>query len=58
MTMQSILEQAGGSFNSTRETCRFRRHRPRQQIRTATIGRREIGILGIFHGLTIRGFFF
>ena len=56
MTTQSILEQARGSIKSTRETCRFRRHRPRPQIGTATIGRREVGIPGILHRLTIRNF--
>ena len=56
--MPSILEQAGGSFNQRKETCRLRRHRPRprQQIGTATIGRREVGIPGILHGLTHRDF--
>ena len=49
MTMQSTLEQAGGSTKSHRETCL----RPRQQIGTVTIGRREVGIPGILHGLTI-----
>ena len=57
MTTQSIPEQAGGSLNQRRETCRFRRHRPLQQIGTATVGRREVGIPGILHGLTIRFFF-
>ena len=52
--MQSILEQDGGFINSSRETCRLR---PRQQIGTATTGRREVGILGILRGLTIREFF-
>ena len=33
-----------------------RRLRPRQQIGTVTRGRREVGILGILHGLTIRVF--
>ena len=47
MTAQSILEQAGGSTTSRRESCRLR---PRQQTGTVTIGRREVGIL---HGLTI-----
>ena len=51
MTMQSILEQAGGSIKSRRETCRLR---PRQQIGTVTSGRREVGIPGILHGLTVR----
>ena len=54
MTTQSILGHTGGSFNSSRETCRLR---PRQQIGTATIGRREVGIPGILHGLTICVFF-
>ena len=45
MTSQSISEQAGGSINSTRETCPLRRHRPRPQIKTATIGRREVVFL-------------
>ena len=51
MTIQSILEQAGGSINSRRETCRLR---PRQQIGNATIVRQEAGILRIPHSLTIR----
>ena len=55
--MPSILERAGGSINLRRETSRFRRHRPRPQIGNATIGRQEVGILGILHGLTIRDFF-
>ena len=41
-------------IQSQRETCRVR---PRQQIGTLTIGRREVGILGIHHGLTIREIF-
>ena len=41
-------------FEQHEGKCRIRCHRPRQQIGTATIGRREIGILGILHGLTIR----
>ena len=56
MTMQSILEQAGGFFKSSRETCRFHRHRPRPQMGNATIGRQEVGIPGILHGLTNRDF--
>ena len=56
-TMRSTLEQAGGSINSSRETCRFRRHRPRPRIGKATIGRQEVGIPGILDGLTIRGHF-
>ena len=51
MTVESILKPAGGSFESHRETCRLR---PRQQIGTVTIGRLEVEILGILHGLTIR----
>ena len=54
--MQLNLEQAGGSFKSRWETWRFRRHRPGQQVGTATIGRREVGIPGTLHGLTIRDF--
>ena len=50
--IESILERAGGS--SHRET---RRIRLRQEIGILTIGRREVGILGILHGLTIRFFF-
>ena len=54
-TIESILEPAGGSkFQSHRDTCRIR---PRQQIGTVTIGRREFGILGILRGLTIHVFF-
>ena len=54
MTIESILEPAGGSIiQSHRETCRFRL---RQQIGTVPIGRREVGILGILHGLKIRDF--
>ena len=45
--MQSILERAGGSMNKRREICRFRRHRPRPQIKNATIGRQEVEIHGI-----------
>ena len=45
MTIQSILEQAGGSLNRRTETCR---------LRPLTIGRREVGVPGILHGLTIR----
>ena len=41
------------SINSTRETSRLRRHRPRPRIGKATVGRREVGIPGILHGLTI-----
>ena len=55
MTMQSTLEQAGGSTKSRRETCRLR---PRQQIGTVTLGRREVGIPGILHGLIFLFFFF
>ena len=55
-TMRSILERAGGSKKKRGETCRLRRHRPRPQIGKSTIGRQEVGILGI-HGLTIREFF-
>ena len=51
MTMQSTLEQTGRSVKNRRETCRLRR---RQQIVTVTIGRRQVGIPGILHGLTIR----
>ena len=52
MTIESILELAGCSvIQSHRETCRIR---PRQQIGTVTIGRREVGVLGILHGLKIR----
>ena len=47
--MQSILERAGGSLNQCWETCRLRRHHPRPQIGNATIGRQEVGILGILH---------
>ena len=36
-----------------RETCRIH---PHQQIGTVTIGRREVGILGILRGLTTRDF--
>ena len=54
MIVQSIFEQAGGSINSLRETCRLR---PRQLMENETIGRREVGILRVLHGLTIRGFF-
>ena len=51
MTSESILEPKGGSvIQSHRETCR---HRPRQQIGTVTLGRREVGILGILHGREI-----
>ena len=54
MTIESILEPAGGcTIQSHRETCRLR---PRQQIGTVRIGRREVGILGILHGLKIRVF--
>ena len=54
-TIESILEPAGGSIiQNHRETCRIR---PRQQIGTVTIGRREVGSLGILRGLTIRDFF-
>ena len=56
MTVPSILEQAGGSVKSTRKTCRLRRLCPRQQIGTATIGRRENEIRGILLGLIIREF--
>ena len=53
-TIESILEPAGCSFvQSHRETCRIR---IRQQIGAVTIGRREVGILGILRGLTIRDF--
>ena len=55
--MRSTLEQAGGSVNQRGETCRCRRHRPRPQIGNATIGRQEVGIPGILHGLAIREFF-
>ena len=41
-------------WQSHRETCRIR---PRPQIGTVTIGRREVGIIGILRGLTIRDFF-
>ena len=52
MIIESILEPAGGSIiQSHRETYRIR---PRQQMGTVTIGRREVGILGILHGLKIR----
>ena len=54
MTMHSTLEQAGGSLKSRRETCRLR---PRQQSGTVTIGRWEVGIPGILHGLTIVNWF-
>ena len=37
--MAKALEQAGGSINSSRETCRFRPHQP---IGTATSGRPEV----------------
>ena len=54
MTIESILEPVDVStIQSHRETCRFR---PRQQIGTVTIGRREVGIIGILHGLKIRVF--
>ena len=44
-TIESILEPAGGSLvQSHRETCRIR---PRQQIGTVTIGRREVGIFAV-----------
>ena len=53
MTIESILEPDGGSIiQSHRETCRVR---PRQQIGTVAIGRREVGII-ILHGLKIRDF--
>ena len=42
--------QSGGSIKSRRETCR--QLRARQQIGTVTVGRREVGILGILHGLS------
>ena len=51
MTIESILKPAGGFIESHRVTCRLR---PRQQIETVTIGRREVGILGIRDCLTIR----
>ena len=41
-------------FNS--ESQETRRLRPRQQIGILTVGRREVGILGILRGLTIRDF--
>ena len=50
-TSRLTLKQAGGSAKSRGETCRLR---PRQQIGTVTIGRREVGIPSILHGLTIR----
>ena len=54
-TIESILEPAGGAaIESHRETCRIL---PRQHVGTATIGRREVGIIGILRGLTIREFF-
>ena len=54
MTIEPIFGPAGGStIQSHRETCRFR---PRQQIGTVTIGRREAEIIGILRGLTIRDF--
>ena len=54
MTIESVLELAGGSIlQSHRETCR---PRPRQQIGPVTIGRREVGILGILHSLQIHEF--
>ena len=55
-TKRSTLEQAGGCVSQRGETCRFRCHRPRPRIGTATIGRQEVGILSILHGLTIRVF--
>ena len=54
--MQSIHERAGGSINKRRETCRLRRHRPRQQSGNTTIGRQEVGSPRILHSLTIREF--
>ena len=53
VAMQSTLEQAGGSMNQRGES-RLRRHRPRPRIGKATIGRQEVGIPGILHGLIIR----
>ena len=55
--MRSTLEQAGGSINQRGETCRLRRHRPRPRNGKATIGRQEVGIPGILHGLTVLEFF-
>ena len=55
--MQSILQRVGGSKNKRRESCRLRRHRHRHKIGNATVGRQEVGILGILHGLTIRELF-
>ena len=52
--LSSRSSKPAGSFESHRETCRFRL---RQQIGTVTSGRREVGILGILHGLTIREHF-
>ena len=54
--MLSVLEQAGGSINQRGEPCRLRRHRPRPRIGKATIGRQQVGILGILCGLTVRDF--
>ena len=55
--MRSTLEQAGCSVNQRGETCPLRRQRPRPRIGKATIGRQEVGIPGILHGLIIREFF-
>ena len=54
--MRSIFELAGGSISQRGETCRVRHHRPRPRLATATIGRQEVGIPGLLHGLTIRDF--
>ena len=46
------------SRSSNRPVCRLHRHRPRPQIGTATIGRQEVGILGILHSLITCEIFF
>ena len=53
----AVDPRAGGSINKRRETCRLRRHRPRQQSGNTTIGRQEVGIPGFLHSLTLREFF-
>ena len=51
---RSKLAEVEIGRSRSRSPCRLR---PRQQIGTVTISRREVGILGILHGLKIRDFF-